>query len=439
MVVDIQRRINMRSRAKKSTRMRSSVILVFCLALIGFLAYSGACGFNFAGYRIKPLGEVINKGLDLQGGVSVLEEIQSKNVDQKTVDRTVDLLALRVNKLGVSETVVTKEGNNRIRIEIPGKFDAKEVVDGVAKTGELKFVGPDKTTILTGKDVKDASAYINQQTNKPSISLELNQDGTKKFADATEKYMGKTISIYLDNELLTDPQVDAHITDGKAEISGSQTLKEAQREANLIKSGALPVSVKPVQVTTIGASLGSNALPLSILAGKIGIGLVMLFMILYYRLPGLIADIALTLYIYIVLAAFANVNVTLTLSGIAAFLLTVGMAVDANILIFERTKEELKSGKSIKASINTGFKRAMTSILDSNITSIISGIVLYSVGTGSVKGFALTLIIGVVLSMFTAVTVTRTLMKLTADVGLFSHEATIGTFGVHDFRRGISK
>ncbi|MBR9649106.1 protein translocase subunit SecD [Clostridium tyrobutyricum] len=430
----------MRSGRKSSTRVRSTIILLVCLAIIGFLAYSGVYGIKFAGYQVKPFTQVINRGLDLQGGISVLEEIQSKNVDQKTVNRTVDLLAMRVNKLGVSETVVTKEGNNRIRIEIPGKFDAKEVVDGVAKTGQLKFVGPDNSTILTGRDVKDASAYLDTNNNQqPTISLELNSSGTKKFADATQKFMGQKIAIYLDDQKLTDPTVNAHITDGKAIISGSQTLEEAQKQANLIKSGALPVSIKPVQVTTIGASLGANALPLSILAGKIGIGLVMIFMVLYYRLPGLIADIALTLYIYIVLAAFANVNVTLTLSGIAAFLLTVGMAVDANILIFERTKEELKSGRPIKAAINIGFKRAMSSIFDSNITSIISGIVLYSVGTGAVKGFALTLIIGVVLSMFTAITVTRTLMKLVADIGLFSHKATIGTFGVHDFRKGISK
>ncbi|AND84165.1 protein translocase subunit SecD [Clostridium tyrobutyricum] len=430
----------MRSGRKSSTRVRSTIILLVCLAIIGFLAYSGVYGIRFAGYQVKPFTQVINRGLDLQGGISVLEEIQSKNVDQKTVNRTVDLLAMRVNKLGVSETVVTKEGNNRIRIEIPGKFDAKEVVDGVAKTGQLKFVGPDNSTILTGRDVKDASAYLDTNNDQqPTISLELNSSGTKKFADATQKFMGQKIAIYLDDQKLTDPTVNAHITDGKAIISGSQTLEEAQKQANLIKSGALPVSIKPVQVTTIGASLGANALPLSILAGKIGIGLVMIFMVLYYRLPGLIADIALTLYIYIVLAAFANVNVTLTLSGIAAFLLTVGMAVDANILIFERTKEELKSGRPIKAAINIGFKRAMSSIFDSNITSIISGIVLYSVGTGAVKGFALTLIIGVVLSMFTAITVTRTLMKLVADIGLFSHKATIGTFGVHDFRKGISK
>ncbi|WP_333859779.1 protein translocase subunit SecD [Clostridium sp.] len=422
------------------SKVKSAIVFLLCLIIIGFLAYSGAYGITLGGYELKPFSKVITRGLDLQGGVSVLEEIQGKNVDESTIERTIELLSLRVNKLGVSETVVAREGKNRIRIDIPGKFDAKEVIDGVAKTGELKFVGPDNKTILTGKDVKDATASIDSQNNsKAVINLELNKDGTKKFSDATEKFMGKEIAIYLDEQKLTHPQVDAHITDGKAIIQGIQTLKEAQRQANLIKSGALPVTVKPVQVKTIGASLGANALPLSILAGEIGIGLVMLFMLLYYRLPGLIADIALTLYVYIVLAAFANIGVTLTLAGIAGFLLTVGMAVDANILIFERTKEELKSGRTIKASIDAGFRRAMTSILDSNITTIISGFILYSIGTGSVKGFALTLIIGTVLSMFTAITVTRTLMKLAANIGWFNHKQTIGTFGVHDFRKGVVK
>ncbi|APM40374.1 protein translocase subunit SecD [Clostridium kluyveri] len=422
------------------SKVKSTIVFFLCLIIIGFLAYSGAYGVTLGGYELKPFSKVITRGLDLQGGVSVLEEIQGKNVDESTIERTVELLSLRVNKLGVSETVVAREGKNRIRIDIPGKFDAKEVTDGVAKTGELKFVGPDNKTILTGKDVKDATASLDSQNSSQAIiNLEFNKDGTKKFSDATAKFIGKKITIYLDEEVLTDPQVDAHITDGKAIISGNMTLKDAQRKANLIKSGALPVTVKPVQVKTVGASLGANALPLSILAGEIGIGLVMLFMLLYYRLPGLIADIALALYVYIVLAAFANIGVTLTLAGIAGFLLTVGMAVDANILIFERTKEELKSGRTIKASIDAGFRRAMTSILDSNITTIISGFILYSIGTGSVKGFALTLIIGTILSMFTAITVTRTLMKLAANIGWFNHKQTIGTFGVHDFRKGVVK
>lgn len=425
----------MRNRGKSSAG-RSTALFFLCILVIGFLAYSGAYGVTIGDYRLKSFNEVINKGLDLQGGVSVLEEIQADKVDEDTINRTVELLSMRVNKLGVSETVVTREGQKRIRIEIPGKFDAKEVVDGIAKTGELKFVGPDKQVILTGKDVKKASAYIGSDS-QAKVGLELNDTGKKKFADATQKFMGQTIAITMDDQELTAPRVDAHITDGKAEISGSKSLDEAKKEANIINSGALPVPIKNVQSKVIGASLGANALPLSVLAGEIGIGLVMLFMILYYRVPGIIASIALTLYIYLVLFAFASVNVTLTLAGIAGFLLTVGMAVDANILIFERTKEELKSGKSIKASIDSGFHRAMTSILDSNITSILTGLVLYSVGSGSVKGFALTLIIGVALSMFTAITVTRTLMNLVADMGWFKKEWTIGTFGVHDFRRGV--
>ncbi len=416
---------------------KSTILFIVSVFIIGVLAYSGAYGLNVGDYRVKSFSEVINKGLDLQGGVSVLEEIQGDNVDQKTIDRTVELLALRVNKLGVSETVVTREGKKRIRIEIPGKFDAKEVIDGVAKTGELKFIGPDKQVILTGKDVKEATSYIDQEDGKPAVGLELNSEGARKFSDATQKFLGQKISIYMDEQLLTDPTVSVHIANGKASINGSKSLEEAKKNANLINSGSLPVVVKPVQSKMIGASLGGNALSLSILAGEIGIGLVLLFMILYYRVPGVIASIALVLYIYIVLLAFASVKVTLTLSGIAAFLLTVGMAVDANILIFERTKEELKSGKSIKSSIDAGFHRAMTSILDSNITSIISGLVLYSVGTGAVKGFALTLIIGVVLSMFTAITVTRSLMNLAANMGCFKQKWTIGTFGVHDFRRGL--
>ncbi|AYD39850.1 protein translocase subunit SecD [Clostridium fermenticellae] len=416
---------------------KSSILFALCIVVLGFLVYTGIYGLTFNGYRLKPLGEVIPRGLDLQGGVSVLEEVQSKNVDQSTMDRTIELLNMRVNKLGVSETTVAREGKNRIRIEIPGKYDSKEIVDSVAKTGELKFVGPDNKVILTGRDVKDATAYAGQNDQQPKIGLELTSSGTKKFADATQKFMGQKITIYMDDQEITDPQVDAHITDGKAEISGSSSIDEAKRRADIIKSGALPVQIKPVEVKTVGASLGSNALPLSLLAGKVGIGIVMIFMILYYRVPGIIADLALTLYIYIVLLAFANIPVTLTLSGIAALLLTIGMAVDANVLIFERTKEELKGGRSIKASIDAGFRRAMTSVLDSNMTTIISGLILYGLGSGSVKGFALTLIVGTVLSLFTAVTVTRTLIKLAANIGFFNHPETIGTFGVHDFRKGV--
>ncbi|AKA71988.1 protein translocase subunit SecD [Clostridium scatologenes] len=418
---------------------KSTVLFVICLLLIGFFAYSGVYGATVGDYRLKSFGEVINRGLDLQGGVSVLEEIQASKVDQATFDKTVELLSMRVNKMGVSETTVVREGQKRIRIEVPGKYDAKSVIDGIAKTGELKFVGPDKQTILTGKDVKNAVSTISSESQKPVVTLELNSSGTKKFADATQKFLGQKITIYLDDQVLTDPTVNAVITNGKAEIEGTRTLEEAKRQANLINSGALPVTVKAVESKVVGASLGANSLPLSILAGKIGIGLVILFMILYYRVPGFIAGLALIVYIYLLLLAFATVGVTLTLSGIAGFLLTVGMAVDANVLIFERMKEELKGGKSIKSSIDAGFHRAMTSVIDSHVTTIVAGIVLYGLGSGTVKGFALTLVIGVALSLFTATTVTRTLIKLAAGMGWFYHKWTIGTFGVHDFRRGAKQ
>lgn len=250
--------------------------------------------------------------------------------------------------------------------------------------------------------------------------MDLNESGTKKFADATKKFIGQPIAIYMDEEELTKPVVQAHITNGKAVITGSKSIEEAKRQANIIKSGALPVAVKPVEVRTVGATLGANALDLSVKAGVVGVGLVFLFMLIYYRVPGLLADIALVLYIVLVLATFSTIKATLTLSGIAGFLLTIGMAVDANVLIFERIREELKTGKSIKSALESGYHRALSSILDSNITTIIAGIVLYNLGSGAVKGFALTLMIGIILSMFTAIVVTRLLLKLGYDIGILN-------------------
>lgn len=420
---------------KTNGKGKSTAIFLAALLVIFFLAYSGAKGIVIGDYRFKPFSETINRGLDLQGGISVLME-SDKPVKKEDLDRTIELLSLRVNKLGVSETSISEEGSKRIRIDIPGKFDTKEVIDTVGKTGNLRFVGPDKSEILTGKDdVKDATAYIDQQ-GKPTVGLELNAAGTKKFADATQKFIGQPIGIYMDEDLISNPTVQVVITDGKAVITGSKDLQEAKKTAGIIKSGALPVTLKTASVNVVGPTLGANALPQSILAGAVGIGIVFLFMLLYYRVPGLIANIALVLYIVLLLGVFSAIGATLTLSGIAGFLLTVGMAVDANVLIIERTKEELKSGKTPKSAIEAGFHRAMSSILDSNITTIISGIFLYGLGSGSVRGFALTLIIGVLLSMFTAITVSRYLTKLAVNMGLFNKKWTIGTFGVHDVRRG---
>jgi len=404
---------------------KSTMLFFISVFVIGLLAFTGFHGFKIGDYRVKPFTETINKGLDIQGGISVLEQVQGTNLDPKIIDRTIELISMRVNKMGVSETSVTKEGNNKIRIDIPGKSDSKEILDTVAKSGELKFVGPDKVTILTGKDVKDATASLGED-NKPTINLELNASGKEKFAVATQKFIGKPITIYMDKDVLTNPTVQAVISDGKAIITGSATLAEATTQSEIIKSGALPVTLKAVSVKTVGATFGAEALAQSMKAGLVSILFVFLFMLLYYRAPGIVADISLVLYVVLVLGAFSAINATLTISGIAGFLLTIGMAVDANVLIFERIKEEIRTGKSIKSSVHAGFHRALPSILDSNITTIMAGLVLYSMGTGSVKGFALTLVIGVTISLFTALTCTKFLLKLAVEMGLISKTSHFG-------------
>ena len=416
-----------KGRKKSNSKMKSTLLFTGTIVLILALAWVGAFGVKIGDYKVESFGDMIKKGLDLQGGVSLVEEIQEDKVDAKTLERTMSLISTRINKLGVTEPDVKKEGTKRIRIEIPGVYDAQSVLDTVGKTGELKFVGPDNVTILTGKDVKDATAMINPESNRPEISLELNAEGTTKFSQATQKFIGQKIAIYLDEEKLTDPTVQSHITGGKASISGNYTMDEAKKQASLIKSGALPVAVKAVQVQTVGATLGKESLPLSVKAGIVGFILVFLFMILNYRTLGLIANIALILFAVLVLGVFSIIGVTLTLSGIAAFLLNVGMAVDANILIFERTREELRSGKSIKSAVKAGFNNALSSIVDSNLTTIITALVLYFFGTGTVKGFALTLVIGVLISMFTAIVVTRFLLNQAVEMGLLK---SLWSFGV---------
>ncbi|SHH38706.1 protein translocase subunit SecD [Clostridium grantii] len=414
------------SKSKKNSKVSSIVKFIIVVSLIGLYSYTGAVGFkSIFGYKVAPFTETIKKGLDLQGGVSVLEEIQADEVDEATMERTIEMLSMRVNPDGVKETSVQQEGENRIRIEIPGEFDAEKVLESIGKTGKLEFRDPDGNVILSGDEVTDASAYLDQYSS-PTISLEFSAEGTTKFAEATEKFIGQAIGIYMDDELLTNPTVNSTITDGKAIITGSDTLEEASRKAGIIKSGALPVTLKAVEYKTVGATLGASALPLSIKAGIIGILIVFIFMIAYYRMPGLMANIALLLYVFLVLGTFSTIEATLTLSGIAGFLLTVGMAVDANVLIFERIKEELKLGKTIKNAVDTGFSRALSSILDSNITTIIAAIVLYSLGSGSVKGFALTLMIGIVLSIFTALTITRLLLNLAINIGLIKSSSHFG-------------
>lgn len=392
---------------------KSAVTFIVSAVLIVFFAVILLTGMPLGkNYRFKPLKDSLKLGLDLKGGVYIEEEILDKNVDQEKVNRARELLDLRVNNLGVTESSVTIDGSNRIRIEIPGMYNADEALATVGKTGELRFVGPEKDVIITGNDVEDATVGIDQRTNEPVIQLKLKSEGAKKFYEATTKYVNKQIAIYMDDEVVSAPRVNEPIPSGEAIIQGSKDLEDAKRVAGIIKSGALPVKLQPASVKTIGPSLGAEAIPTSAKAAAVGIALVMIFMLLYYRIPGFIADLALTVYIILTVLIYTQVlKATLTLPGIAGLLLSIGMAVDANVLIFERIKEELKVGKSLKTAIDAGFHRALSSILDSNITTLIAGFVLYFLGSGSVKGFALTLITGIICSMFTAITVTRFLLK----------------------------
>lgn len=405
---------------------RSTALLVLIIALIGFLTFAGFKGLVIGDYQFKSFYSAITRGLDLQGGVSVLMEIQKDDVTSEELESTKQHLELRVNKLGVAETVITTEGDKRVRVDIPGQFDSNEIVKSLGQSGKLSFKSPDGEEILTGSDVKKATAQLNQQTGKYEVGLEFNDEGTVKFADATSKYIGQKIGIYIDDELVSEPTVQTAITDGKASITGSETLEENKALAGMINSGALPVPVKSISVKNVSAELGATAFPNAVKAGVIGVGLVFLMMIVIYRRQGFLASVALALYIFLILIIFVEVGVTLTLPGIAALLLTIGMAVDANILIFERTKEELKRGISVKKAVQKGSENALSSIVDSNVTTILCALILYFIGSGSVKGFAITLMIGIVVSLFTALVVTKVLVNLAVECGMLSKPEHFG-------------
>lgn len=412
---------------KKKSR-KSGILVIIAIILIGLLAYCGLYGVNLGNYRIKTFESNIDKGLDLVGGTSLLMEIKEEKVDQSVIERTIELISMRINKEGVSEIPITQEGENRIRIEIPGEFDTDKVLETIGKTGELTFEDPDGNVLLTGKEVKEAGSYISQD-NKYIVNLELNEEGTEKFAEATKNLLNKNIAIKMDGEVLTNPTVNAVITDGKAVIEGMSSLEEANSIASIITSGALPVKLEVSSVKTVGPTIGAEALSLSKKAAMIGIACIILFMIAYYRVPGIVASIAIVLYVSLVLIIFGQFGVVLTLSGIAGLILTIGMAVDANVLIFERTKEELKLGKSIKTSVEAGYNRALSSILDSNITTIIAALVLYFLGSGSVKGFAVTLLIGILVSIFTALFVTKFLLNNAVSAGWITKPSHFGVKG----------
>lgn len=383
-------------------------------------------------------------GLDLAGGTAITLKADMKGIPQNqqkaALESAKGIIERRVNLFGVSEPVIqtAKTTNDyRILVELPGVTDVEEAVRLIGTTAQLSFWeegstesgklatssalpknlllvlpnNPQKTN-LTGSDLEQASVTFSQNTAEPQVALLFKRDGIKKFADITKRNTGKVLAIVIDDQLLQAPKVNEPILGGNAVITGGFTTQEAKTLSIQLNGGALPISLSVLEQKTIGATLGTASLAQSVFAGITGFIVIVIFMIALYGRLGMISSFALVLYTIFVLAVFRLIPVTLTLAGIAGFILSIGMAVDANILIFERMKEEIRRGKHPQVALELGFIRAWTSIRDSNVSSIITALILFYFGTGAVKGFALTLSIGVLLSMFSAIIVTKTFLRL---------------------------
>lgn len=393
-------------------------VTLLLIVLVGLLAING---MSIGKYNIKPVGSAISLGLDLKGGVFAVYQgdTTAENFEEQ-LKSTVTIMINRLTAQGYTEATVVQQGSDRIRIEIPDVSDPNEILTIVGTPAHLTFLDPDGNVVLEGKSIKRAGAmYDSNDGNKPVIAFELDDEGAKIFADVTSANIGKRIAIKLDETVLTNPVVNTAITEGSGIITGFATIEDAYTTANLIMSGALPLDITLIESSAVSATLGIGALDTSVLAGIIGVIIIMLFMLVMYRIPGFVADMALCIYMLIVFYALALVpGVQLTLPGIAGILLGIGMAVDGNVIIFERFREELKGGRTIGAAAIRGYKNALSSIIDSNVTTIIAAIVLMYFGTGSVKGFAVTLFIGVVTSMISSVFITRFLLNQTTKLGI---------------------
>jgi preprotein translocase subunit SecD len=376
---------------------------------------------------IKPDIE-LKRGLDLAGGARLTFQADMSNLSSSDRDSALEslrgIIERRVNLYGVSEPIIQTSkvgGNYRVIFELAGVTDVSQAIDLVGKTAQLTFreeaVGTDSgsfatLTDLSGRDLKIAKPAFKSDTGEPIIELTFNSDGARKFESLTKKNLGKRLAIFLDDQLLMAPTIQSEISGGQAIITGNFTAAQTKQFAILLNSGALPAPVHLIEQRVVGATLGQESIDKSLVAGIVGLAVVVLFMIGRYGKLGLFADLALVIYALLVMALFKLIPVTLTLAGIAGFILSIGMAVDANILIFERMREEIRWGKTKLAAIELGFSRAFPSIRDSNASSLITCVILYWFGTGSVRGFAVTLAIGILVSLFTAITATRTFLRL---------------------------
>lgn len=391
-------------------------------ALAKFLAVIALIFAAFI-YFIGPLAQLIKQGLDLQGGTHIVleaEDAGENKVTDDAVERARQILERRINEMGLAEPLIQREGKKRIIIELPGVKDPDQAIKTIGKTAVMEFKDENGTVHLTGNDLKDAKEQIGQ--NKQfMVAIEFTDEGAKKFADLTTMNVGRHIGIYLDGEQLTNPVVNEPITGGKAVITGSRTLDEAKNLAILLRSGALPVKVNVLEVRTVGPTLGQDSKDKSVTAFAVGIGLIVAFMLVLYRVSGFVATTALLIYVLLLLAVLHFLQATLTLPGIAGIILSMGVAVDANILIFERFKEEVQVGKTLRMSMESGFRRALATIVDANMSVMITAAILFVLGSGPVRGFAITLGLGVAISMVTAVFVSRYLLRMLIECNLTNH------------------
>lgn len=416
---------------EKQMKKKSIVTLCFVVALAIILNYVAFIGFNIAGFSYDgAFGEQgIKKGIDLAGGSVITFQAKTDAPTEDQMQVVESIFQTRMTNAGYTEARISQGEAGKITVEIPSVTNTDEAANLLGNVAKLTFNDADGNVVLDGAtDIKDASYQygpVEQNGSSiPYVKVEFNAEAKQKFADATKAAAARAsegknyISIQMDGEEVSSPRVSEEINSDSCVISGSFTPETAETLANQIKSGQLPFDLEVISKETVGAELGPNALKTSLIAAAIGVILIMIFMVIMYRIPGLIADISLLIYVGLIGLAMGVFHVNLSLSGIAGIVLSIGMAVDADCIIFERMKEELRLGKTIRASVSSGFDKAFSAILDSNVTTIISCIVLYISGIGTVTGFATTLGIGVVLSMFTAIVITKFLLKQLVDIGI---------------------
>lgn len=399
------------------SKKKARIILILLAASLVLLLYTAFIGWGPTGTGAM---KNIKLGLDLEGGVSVTYQAKEDNPSAEDMADTVYKLQKRVDAIS-TEAHVYQEGSNRINIEIPGVSNAEEILSQLGKPGSLKFELSDGTEILDGSHIESAEAAStrdNMNNTKYVVEVTFDKKGAKAFGDATTKNVGKPISIVYDGETISSPVVQQAITDGKCEISGNFTLDSAKELASSIRIGSLSLELDEIRSQVVGAQLGQQALKTSLIGGIIGVICVMIIMIIAYKVPGIVASFALLLYTALDLVAMNAFDMTLTLPGIAGVILSIGMAVDANVIIYARIREEIAGGNSVRSAIDTGFRKALSAIIDGNVTTLIACLVLYIMGTGSVKGFAESLALGIFLSMFTALFVSKWIVQSFYELGM---------------------